>query len=95
MSTAGYAQAQRPLAADTPLGKDKLLLVGFSGSEAISRLFHFELKLLDPSKGEVAFDKLLGQPATVSVWLPNNKKRYFNGICNRVTQGHRDENFAA
>src|SRR5205807_2866765 len=42
---------------------------------------------------EVAFDKLLGQQITVQLGLPGKQKRYINGICNRVSQGARDEEF--
>ena len=38
-----YTQANRLIAIDTPLGEDVLLLRGFHGREAISRLFHFEI----------------------------------------------------
>jgi len=37
-----YTQENRPIAIDTPLGKDVLLLRGFTGHESISRLFAFE-----------------------------------------------------
>ena len=47
-----FAQGEASLfTITTPLGKDKLLLRGFRGSEGMSRLFRFELDLLseDPS----------------------------------------------
>jgi type VI secretion system secreted protein VgrG len=88
-----YVQADRPLAVATPLGKDALLLVGFSGHEAISQLFQFHLDLLAENRTEVPFDKLLGQSVTISLGLGHGKKRVFQGICRRVTQGHRDSVF--
>jgi type VI secretion system secreted protein VgrG len=94
MATA-YAQAERPLAVNTPLGKDKLLLVGLSGHEGISQLFSFDLELLADNKTDVAFDNLLGQKITVSLALPKHKKRYLNGICHWVMQGGRDDKFTA
>ena len=39
-------QAQRPMAVTTPLGEDKLLLVGFTGKEALSQLFLYRLNCL-------------------------------------------------
>jgi type VI secretion system secreted protein VgrG len=77
----------------TPLGKDALLVVGFKGEEAISRLFNFELELLAENKTEVSFDKLLGRKITLRLALPNDKTRHFSGICNRVSQGERDATF--
>ena len=41
-----YSQQERLIALTTPLGEDVLLLAGFSGHEAISRLFSFQLDLL-------------------------------------------------
>jgi len=90
---AEYTQAQRPLAVSTPLGEDVLLLVGFSGHEAISQLFSFQLDLWAEDPTKVKFDKLLGQQITVRLNLPNDEIRYFNGICNRFSQGGRDQTF--
>ncbi len=90
-----FVQADRPLSANTPLGPDKLLLVGFSGSDAISQPFRYQLDLLAENKTDVAFDKLLGQKVTVTFrWgEKRDKKRFFNGICSRVAQGERDKDF--
>src|SRR5438034_10477577 len=62
-----------------------------TGHEAISQLFNFHLNLLAEDASKVKFDKLLGQKITVGLKLPNEKERYFNGICNRVSQGGRSE----
>src|SRR5690606_17717546 len=43
---AGYVQADRPLTITTPLGPDRLFLVGLRGSEALSQLFHFQFDLI-------------------------------------------------
>lgn len=88
-----YIQANRPLTVTTPLGGDALLLVGLTGYEFLSRLFSFQLSLLARNRQEIAFDKLLGQKITAKVTLPNGGTRYFNGICNRVSQGERDHDF--
>src|SRR5919204_6649487 len=91
---ATYVQADRPLVVTTPLGKDALLLLGFSGSEAVSQLFSYHLDLLAENTTTIAFDQLLGSPITVQLMLhEEGKKRYFNGICNRVLEGHRDNTF--
>ncbi len=79
----------------TPLGPDKLLLVGFTGQEAVSRLFSFQLDMIAENDTDVAFDKLLGQKITVRLNLPDDKERYFNGICKRVSQGEQGNDFTS
>ena len=88
-----YTQANRPLTCTTPLGKDVLLLVGFSGQEAISQLFQFHLDLVAEKKTTIDFGQLIGQPITVEVDVPQGGKRYFNGIVKRFSQGGRDDTF--
>jgi type VI secretion system secreted protein VgrG len=77
----------------TSLGKDALLLTELKGHEEISGLFRFDLKVLAELKKPAAFDKLLGQPATVEIVLADGKKRYVDGIVSSMRQGHRDERF--
>lgn len=91
MST--YTQANRPLAVATPLGEDVLLLLGITGHEGISQLFSFHLDLMALEPDKVKFEKLLGQPIAIRLTLPNDKARFFCGVCNRVSQGGRDETF--
>src|SRR5437016_4449130 len=91
---ATFTQTQRPLAVTTPLGADKLLLVGFSGTEALSKLFHFDLDLVAENATDVAFDKLLGQPIGVRLEMPKGT-RQFHGICVGVRQGGSDETFTS
>lgn len=55
------SRSERPLTLTTPLGPDVLLLTGFTGREAISQLFHFQLDLLAENERDVPFEKLLGQ----------------------------------
>lgn len=90
---ADYAQADRPMTVQTPLGKDVLLLVGFQGQESLSQLFQFQLDLIADNRVDVAFEKLIGQKVTVTLNLPDGQKRYFSGICNRLTQGRREATF--
>ncbi len=82
-----YSQAALPLGVTTPLGADALLLETLHGHEALSQPFHFRLGLLALKTTTVPFDKLLGQSSTVRMDLPDNQKRYFNGMISRVTQG--------
>ena len=87
-----YVQTGRRLSVTTPL-KDVLLLNGFTGTESISRLFHFRLQCIAEHAKKVPFDALLGQPVTVDVELPGSGTKYINGVCNRAAQGGRDELF--
>jgi len=84
-----YQQANRPMTVTTPLGPDVLLLVGFSGHEAISQLFSFELDLAAEDQTKVVFEKLLGRKVTVNLTVPGGQKRHFSGICTSLTQGMR------
>jgi type VI secretion system secreted protein VgrG len=88
-----YEQTDRPMKLTTPLGPNALLLIGFQGREAISQVFHFELKTAWGDKTKLLpFDQLLGKKVTVEISSGKNK-RFFNGIVCKVTQGERDENF--
>ena len=79
----------------TPLGPDKLLLVGFEGNEQISGLYSFRLDMLatNASSSAVKFDQLLGQELAVALMMGDGKQRYFRGICRRFEQGNRDNDF--
>src|SRR6266542_3775477 len=68
-----YTQQDRAMEVTTPLGKDKLLLIGFTGQESISRLFSFHLDLIAENSTDVAFDKLLGQKITIRLDLLDEK----------------------
>src|SRR5215471_6200579 len=90
-----YKQFQRPLAVQTPLGPDRLLLVGLRGQEAVSSLFRFELDCLAPNEENVPFDALLGQKVTIAIGWEKEKIRYISGIVSRLSQGARDQTFTA
>jgi type VI secretion system secreted protein VgrG len=81
---------------DTPLGGEHfLLLVGFAGHEGISQLFQFQVDLVASNNKEVPFEKLLGQKVRIGLVMGNNQKRYFHGICSRISQGVRDATVTA
>ena len=90
-----YSQANRPLQVTTPLSPDTLLPLAFGGREAISQLFDFQLDLIAENAADIAFDKLLGKPISVSLQLLGGETRTFSGICNRFTQRGRDTVFTA
>jgi type VI secretion system secreted protein VgrG len=81
-----FTQKGRLIAVDTPLGADRLLLRSFSGSEAVSQLFHFQLDLASEDF-EVDFDKIVGQKVTVRLLLADQStQRSFSGYISRFTQ---------
>jgi type VI secretion system secreted protein VgrG len=87
---AAYTQDNRIMSISTPLGKDVLLLAGFQGTEAISRLFSFELELLSTNNA-IAFEDIIGKRATVKVQLDGKGERSFNGIISRFSQAAGQE----
>ena len=72
-------QADRLLAVETPLGKDKLLLERFAGTEGISWPFKFDLELFseDPS---INFEDVIGKNTSVTVFLADGSERFFHGV---------------
>ena len=84
-----FTQKDRPLAIETPLGADVLLLASLHGVERISQPFHFELAMLNEPAKAVAFDKLLGQPVTVTLAIPGAPVRYVHGMVSRLIQGRQ------
>jgi len=91
-SAANFTQENRLIAIDTPLGKDVLLLQGFTGREGISRLFHFQVDLLSPNKA-ISFADIVGGRVTIRVNLADGSERYFNGFVSRFSQGASDARF--
>jgi type VI secretion system secreted protein VgrG len=84
------AQEHRRLAITTPLGKDVLLLRGFTGTEAISQLFHFDLDLLSENDS-IKFQDVVGKNVTLSVYDTKGKERQFSGFISRFSQGAKDQ----
>jgi len=86
------SQEGRLISITTPLGDNVLLLAGFSGHEAISRLFSFHLDLLT-EQGPIDFTKIIGKNVTISVMQSDNTPRYFNGMVSRFSQSGGDTQF--
>lgn len=84
MNGRAWSQQKRPLRIATPLGKDELILEGFSGREAISDPFHYTARLFSSDKA-IDLSKLVGKAATLSVDLTTGTSRYINGIISRFT----------
>src|SRR5262245_36090755 len=84
-----YSQSNRRIAISTPLGKDVLLLRGFTGLEAMQQLFHFDLDLLSENDS-IKFADVVGKNATLTILDAEGKERYWNGIIMRFSQGSHD-----
>jgi type VI secretion system secreted protein VgrG len=89
-----YTQTNRRIAITTPLGEDKLLLRGFSGTEAISQLFYFNLDLLSESDS-VGFHDIVGKDVSLSILSAEGEDRYWHGVISRFSQGHQDGKLTA
>lgn len=91
-----FITANRYLYLETPLGPNQFLLTGFTGSEAISELFQFELEVLAENHVLVPFEKLIGQTIGFGVIgdvHDEGKQRDFSGIAIRISQGGQGKDF--
>ncbi len=82
---AAFTQNDKLMSITTPLGEDVLLLAGLRGTEAISRLFSFELDLLSTNTA-ISFEDIIGKRATVKLELADGGDRYLNGLICRFSQ---------
>jgi type VI secretion system secreted protein VgrG len=86
-------QANRTLQLSSPLGADTLLVTRFAAREHISRLFEYELELLSET-ADIDADKILGQPVTLTLGLPDDAgQRFFNGFVTEFSQVGYGERF--
>ena len=92
---ADYQQGGRLLTVTTPLGDNKLLLIGLSGTEALSQLFRFHLDLIATNDQNIPFEAILGKPVTAHINSPTGQHRHISGICSRFAQGGRDPFFTS
>src|SRR5262245_8780152 len=94
-----YKQSDRSLQVSTPLTDDVLLVTGFRGTEQISHLYSFEVKLVATNSTTVDFSKLVGNDMTLSIVTPAEggatDRRYISGICASFSQGDRNEEFTS
>ncbi len=88
-----YTQDTAYLSVSTPLGKDKLLLRGFHGSEGISEPFVFSLRMQSEDTA-LDFTAIVGKSATITAVLSDGSKRYINGIVGRFLQAGSEQGFA-
>ena len=85
-----YSQDGQPLAIETPLGKDKLLLESFAGEETLGGLFVFRLQCL--SVAETLSDTaIVGKQVSFRVNDSSNSPRWFTGYVSRFCWMGRDD----
>jgi type VI secretion system secreted protein VgrG len=82
---ATITDAKRWLQLKSPLGKDTIILVGFSGEEAINGFFSFRLDVISP-KEDIQPTDLLGKEVSFSVASGDNW-RHFHGFVSRMSSG--------
>ncbi len=91
-------QAERLLTIQTPAGADVLLVEEFSGAEAVSELFSWELQLLADLQAKkhlsVKPENLVGQPMCLTLALEGGGKRLFHGIVKCFAETGRGTRFA-
>jgi type VI secretion system secreted protein VgrG len=69
----------------TPLGDGAFRLYAFNYQERLGRLFELEVQLLSHDH-DIAFNKLIGQPLSVSLQTGSGKPRHFHGVVCRLSQ---------
>lgn len=79
MMLSNVSQNKRLLKLSSHLGEDSLILTSFTGTESISKPFHFHLDFFSANTNIQAED-LIGKPLSFQLSLPNNKIRYFHGV---------------
>jgi len=90
-----YSQTDRVIRVEVPsLGDDVLLLEGFSGEEHVSEPFEFTIQLLSEETG-IDPKAVLREPMILTIRLPDGSDRKIHGLCNRFSQGGRDEDLTS
>ena len=85
-----YTQERRSLSVESPLGTDVLLLLGFSGTEAISQPFRYQLDLASEHEG-ISPKDIVGEGLTWSVRQVDKEPRFFHGAVSRFSAGPRGD----
>jgi type VI secretion system secreted protein VgrG len=76
-STSDSGSALRTTLFSSPLG-DSLILHSMTGTERLGRLYEYTVELLSKD-GEIVFDDIVGETATVVLTAFDDESRYFNG----------------
>lgn len=79
-------QNGRLLEIESPLGKDKLILTSFCGTESISQLYCFQLNFFSADT-ELKADQLISKPISVRINSRQDTPRFFHGLVKRFSAG--------
>ncbi len=74
----GFTQDERRISIDTPLGVDVLLLASVEGTETMSSLFGYRVRMISEGPSVSAND-IVGENVTISLLDTDDKPRYLNG----------------
>ena len=86
---AELTQAQRAFSLDTPLGKDRLLLVEASITEHLGEPFTMEIEAI--AEEPIRAEELIGKRVTLRLRLADSGERFFNGHVFRISEGEPEE----
>ncbi|WP_343716561.1 type VI secretion system tip protein TssI/VgrG, partial [Inquilinus sp.] len=84
--TASLTQAGRLLSVQTPLGEDVFLLEVMDGTEGLSGLFEFRLRVRS-KRQDVTPKELVGLPISWSLELPGGERRQWSGVVAALVAG--------
>ena len=91
-------QDNRMLSITTPLGKDVLLIEGFTMTEGVSTPFVIHADVLSEitKASMVTANALIGKDAVIQIVLPQGKERFFHGMIRALVHSGRglEERFA-
>jgi type VI secretion system secreted protein VgrG len=76
----------------SPLGDDKILVVGMDAVERISHPFRCSLALASEDHA-IDFSKIIGKPIGVEVTFGDGDSRFFHGIVSRFAEDVQDDRF--
>src|SRR4051812_33783037 len=84
--TISYAQDDRLITIETPLGKDKLLLTALAGEETISQLFVYQLEMLSADHA-ISAESLIGRSVKVVITSEDGRTRPIHGMVAQFRTG--------
>ena len=94
VAMSSITQSERTLAITTPLGVDVLLLLGFTGTESLSRFFNYQLELAS-TNDTISAKQIVGKAVSWSISRIDQAPRYFNGIVSGSSPGQLDQQAAS
>ncbi|MEJ1336054.1 MAG: type VI secretion system tip protein VgrG [Candidatus Sedimenticola sp. (ex Thyasira tokunagai)] len=88
-----FGQTEREVSISTPLGEDVLVFQRMDASESLSQPFNYELELLSED-GEIDYESLLAETATVTLLKADGSERFFNGYITNFSYAGTQDRFS-